>query len=251
MNYFSGFNAAERYAAGRPYFHELVIQKIKATINRPVGHALDIACGTGLSTKALLNIADHICATDTSAEMLSHVPQSPRITYNLAAAEAQPYQDNTFDLITVCSGVHWFDIPGFLKEAHRLLRSDGWLVLYDNYFASEMIGVPAFQEWSLQTYLSHFPAPARNDTYQWTNTNLNPQHFSLVKEDSFSNIVRFSKTELISYLTTQSNIAAAVTAQLYTYPDVEQWLSIQLAPFFDQQERQLVYNNWIKYIKIK
>src|ERR1039457_2288707 len=134
MNYFASQTAAERYAKGRPDFHANTIQHVKDFLNfsGKIDKALDIACGTGLSTKALLQIADNVYGTDISQQMLSLVTRKDQIHYSLAPAEQQPFPDSDFDLITVSSGVHWFDIDRFLMEAKRLLRPRSWLVLYEN-----------------------------------------------------------------------------------------------------------------------
>jgi ubiquinone/menaquinone biosynthesis C-methylase UbiE len=142
MNYFHPKAAAERYLKGRPDFHSNTIKHIKdyLRLDKKLNNALDVACGTGLSTKALLKIATNVFGTDISQEMLKLALQPDKINYAVAPAEQQPFADNTFDLITVSSGVHWFDIDKFLIEANRLLKSKSWLVLYENHFISEMVG---------------------------------------------------------------------------------------------------------------
>jgi len=142
MNYFNPKTAAERYSKGRPDFHSNTLKHVKdyLHLNKKLDKALDIACGTGLSTKALLEIATHVYGTDASQEMLNLAAHTDKINYSVASAEQQPFSDNSFDLITVSSGVHWFDIDKFLIEANRLLKSKSWLVLYENYFISEMVG---------------------------------------------------------------------------------------------------------------
>src|SRR6476661_1539930 len=135
MNYFSPKTAAERYSKGRPDFHSNTIKHIKdyLHLDQKLNNALDVACGTGLSTKALLEIATHVYGTDSSQEMLNLAAQPGGIQYAIAPAEQQPFADNSFDLITVSSGVHWFDIDRFLAEAYRLLKPTAWLVLYENH----------------------------------------------------------------------------------------------------------------------
>jgi SAM-dependent methyltransferase len=86
--------------------------------------------------------------------------QSDSIQYTLAAAEQQPFADNNFDLITVSSGVHWFDIDRFLAEANRLLKPGAWLVLYENHFIAEMVGDESFTNWFPEVYLKKFPSPS-------------------------------------------------------------------------------------------
>jgi ubiquinone/menaquinone biosynthesis C-methylase UbiE len=253
MNYFAPKIAAERYSKGRPDFHKNTIRHIKNYLNldKKLGKALDVACGTGLSTKALLEIATHVYGTDISPEMLKHAWQSDKINYALAPAEQQPFGDNFFDLITVSSGVHWFDIDRFLTEAHRVLKSKAWLVLYENHFIAEMVGNDNFTHWFPEVYLKKFPSPPRNNTYNWTNENLNPKNFNFITEEKFKNSVTLTKKQLALYFTTQSNIIAAVEKNQTTYEQVENWLDYELASFFenDSATQTINYGNWIKYIQ--
>jgi ubiquinone/menaquinone biosynthesis C-methylase UbiE len=253
MNYFNPKTAAARYSKGRPDFHSNTIKLIKAFLHldKKLDNALDIACGTGLSTKALLEIATNVYGTDTSQEMLNHAAQPDKIRYALAPAEQQPFADNTFDLITVCSGVHWFDIDKFLAEANRLLKSNGWLVLYENHFIAELPGHEIFTSWFQNVYLNKFPSPPRNNAYVWTNKNLNPKNFNFIKEEIFKNPVSFNKKQLALYFTTQSNIIAAVEKNETTYEKVENWLAQELALFFrdDETAQTINYGNWVKYIQ--
>jgi ubiquinone/menaquinone biosynthesis C-methylase UbiE len=253
VNYFNPKSAAERYAKGRPDFHANTIQHVKAflKLTHKLDNALDVACGTGLSTKALLEVAGNIYGTDISTEMLSHSLERDSIQYSLAPAEQQPFGDNIFDLITVSSGVHWFDIDAFLIEANRILKSKAWLVLYENYFLSEMDHHPAFKRWFPEVYLSKYPSPPRNNAYDWTSQNLNKKNFNLVNEEAFENAVTFNKKQLSLYFTTQSNIIHAVEKGETTYAEVENWLSNELAEFFESNDatRTIQYGNWIKFIQ--
>lgn len=252
MNYFNPKAAAERYSKGRPDFHSNTIQHIKGYLHldKKINNALDVACGTGLSTQALLEIATNVYGTDISQEMLNHALQPDKISYSIAPAEQQPFPDNYFDLITVSSGVHWFDIDQFLAEANRLLKSKSWLVLYENHFISEMVGNDNFANWFPNVYLKKFPSPPRNNEYNWTNENLNPKNFNFIAEEKFKNAVSLTKRQLALYFTTQSNIIAAVEKNQTTYEEVENWLDHELAPFFDDDAPKTInYGNWIKYIQ--
>ncbi len=253
MNYFTPKTAAARYLKGRPDFHGNTIKHIKAflQLDKKLENALDIACGTGLSAKALLEIATNVYGTDTSQEMLNHAAQPDKIRYALAPAEQQPFADHTFDLITVCSGVHWFEIDKFLSEASRLLKKKGWLVLYENHFIAELSGHENFTSWFRNVYLNKFPSPPRNNAYAWTNENLNPKNFNFIKEEIFKNPVSFNKKQLALYFTTQSNIIAAVEKNETTYEKVENWLARELASFFrdDETAQTIHYGNWVKYLQ--
>jgi len=253
MNYFSPHTAAERYSRGRPDFHANTIRHIKEylQLDRLVEKALDIACGTGLSTKALLEIASQVYGTDISEEMLMRAPLPEKIQYQLAPAEKQPFSDSSFDLITVSSGVHWFNIKAFLRETHRLLKKEGWLVIYENHFIAEMEGQPDFTAWFKDVYLKTFTSPPRNNSFDWSDANLGQYHFRMAKEEVITNPVQLTKEQLILYFTTQSNIIAAVESGKTSYETAEQWLSEALSPFFPQPDeaRTIHYGNWIKYLQ--
>ncbi|MFT3912291.1 MAG: class I SAM-dependent methyltransferase [Ferruginibacter sp.] len=253
MNYFEPYTAAERYSKGRPRFHSNTIRHISdfLQLKNKLGSALDIACGTGLSTKPLLEIAANVYGTDTSQSMLNFALDKDKIKYAIAAAAQQPFEDNYFDLVTVGSGVHWFDIDTFLPEARRVLKNKSWLVLYDNFFIAAMENNPGFKDWHQQVYLNKFPAPARNDKYDWSDENLKEQHFDLVKEETFTNPVSFNKNELALYFTSQSNIISVVEKNETTYEEVEDWLDKELTVFFINNKVSQIINfgNWIKYIQ--
>lgn len=255
MNYFSPKTAAERYAKGRPFFHRNTINHIRQflEIAGKLENGLDVACGTGLSTVALSDIAENVFGTDTSEEMLKQVTKTDTIKYIKAPAEDLPFDDNFFDIATVSSGVHWFNIDRFLQEAERVLKSKSHLVLYENHFISEMPEVEAFHDWFPNVYLKKFPSPKRNNTYDWTNENLHDKGFSFIKEEKFKNPMEFTKAQLILYFTTQSNITAAVENKISDYEEIENWLDKELTPFFENNDKRTInYGNWIKYLqKIK
>jgi ubiquinone/menaquinone biosynthesis C-methylase UbiE len=252
MNYFNTKATAERYSIGRPYFHGNTIKHIQDFLNlkAKLDKALDVACGTGLSTKPLLEIATHVYGTDISQDMLNVAPKVEGIKYKIAPAEEQPFPDNSFDLITVSSGVHWFDIDKFLIEACRLLKSKSWLILYENYFSAEMVDNAAFKTWFTSIYLNKYPSPPRNK-YQWAKENLRPKNLDFVFEKTYQNSIGFNKKDLVLYFTTQTNIISAIEKQGTTYQTAERWLEEELSPFFDNESivHSIEYGNWIKFIQ--
>jgi ubiquinone/menaquinone biosynthesis C-methylase UbiE len=253
MNFFSSSIAAERYAAGRPDFHANTINRVRDFLNidSKLPRALDIACGTGLSAKALLPVAEKVYGTDMSEEMLSRAHEKSKIYYAVATAEKQPFDDAEFDLITVSSGVHWFNIDAFLMEANRLLKMKGWLVIYENFFAGEMEENEEFKKWANEVYLQRFPSPPRNKYYDWSEDNMRPMNFTIHTPENFKNQVAFNKSQLINYFTTQSNIIAAVDSGKYTYGEIEEWLNNELPVYFENESatRIVSYGNWIKYLQ--
>jgi len=210
MTHFDSAGAARRYAAARPDFHPTVVPLIARRLGGgvPVERALDVGCGTGRSTAAVRALAERAVGVDRSPAMLAWAPRHPGVGYAAAAAERLPFDDGAFGLVTVALAFHWFDRDRFLAEAHRVLGAAGWLVIYDNAFAGEIVEAPAFARWSREVYLGRFPSPPR-DRRPLTAA-AGDRGFDLVGQEAYSNEVAFTAESLVAYLMTQSNVIAAI-----------------------------------------
>jgi ubiquinone/menaquinone biosynthesis C-methylase UbiE len=250
MNYFAYRTAAERYAMARPYFHPLVMEKVAAHwLKRiPFARALDVGCGTGMSTRALLLIADQAIGTDISPEMLAQTEQNPRIQFVQAPAEKLPFASHNFDLITSCMAFHWFDQPRFLREAARLLKKDAPLLIYGHGFAGAMQGNPDFAEWNDQIYLQQYPNPPRQSMS--ASQQLLQQAGWLHETEAFSHTIPMSLEQLAHYLLTQSNVIVQVEQGQQTAEAVCEWLEDSLRPFFRQPFEQMQFRGHIWYCRV-
>lgn len=233
MNYFDSQSAAERYIKGRPYFHPLIIRRIKEvlSITEPLSSALDVGCGTGLSTLALKEVSRSAIGVDASAEMIALAPEADGVEYFVARAEKLPFDEGTFDLITLSQVFHWLERDKFLAEAHRVLRPSAWLVAYDNYFLGQMVGNAEFYKWYREEYLKKYPAPPRAKI-TFTAENTSPFGFDILKEEWHENVIIFSLEGLVDYLVTQSNIIAAVEGGNESIGETRAWLMDSLRPMF-------------------
>jgi ubiquinone/menaquinone biosynthesis C-methylase UbiE len=251
MNFFAYKSAAERYANHRPYYHPLVISRVKSQLglSKPVRRALDVGCGTGQSTVALKEIADSVIGVDVSDEMLALAPQKQGVEYLHANAEdLSALENGSFDLITASMAYHWFNRDHFLVEAHRLLIGSGWLVIYNNGFTGQMKENISFEEWVEQTYVQRYPTPARN----WMSLDSEgAKEFGFVSfhVEDYQNNVQFTAEELSAYLTTQSNVISAVEHGSETIEDVYRWLVSQTKPYFSSEKATFVFNGYIWYLQ--
>ncbi len=134
---------------------------------------------------------------------------------------------------------HWFDQRRFLAEAARVLATNGELWVYNLFFPGVLVGDASFSSWHRETYLPRFPSPSRHpDTLEALLPNL-PLRFAEDRWLSFE--VPFSARGLRNYLTTQSNVEAALRHGA-SITEVDEWLDSELGRFFRaQQERQFIY----------
>ena len=105
-------------------------------MNQP--QALDLGCGAGHAGFALASGGARVTAYDLTAEMLSVVEEEARrrglhtIRTRQGPAERMPFADAAFDLVvTRYSAHHWIDLPAALREAARVLKPNGVLVVID------------------------------------------------------------------------------------------------------------------------
>lgn len=94
---------------------------------------LDLGCGTGVLTKALAMLGHDVTGVDISQAMLDQIDTSAgpgRITLRQGNVFALPFADASFDgVITRWVIPHFRDWPGIVREAARVLRPGGTLVI--------------------------------------------------------------------------------------------------------------------------
>jgi ubiquinone/menaquinone biosynthesis C-methylase UbiE len=97
---------------------------------------LDVGCGTGVLLERIVDRYPDVRVTgvDLSPAMLAQARHRlpPRVTLEVADAEALPFPGNSFDLVLSLSSFHFWPAPGLsLAELRRVLRPGGRLVITD------------------------------------------------------------------------------------------------------------------------
>ena len=93
---------------------------------------LELATGTGLIAKHIVNAAAHIEATDASAEMIAEAKRdnhSAKLHFSVQDMFRLPYAEESFDVGIVSNALHIVPQPvKALAEIHRVLKDDGVLI---------------------------------------------------------------------------------------------------------------------------
>jgi demethylmenaquinone methyltransferase/2-methoxy-6-polyprenyl-1,4-benzoquinol methylase len=95
------------------------------TAVRPGDKVLDVCCGTGDLTLADREAGGDVIGVDFSEEMLARARRkAPDIHWMRADATALPFEDETFDVVTVGFGIRNLpDLEAGLRELARVTRS--------------------------------------------------------------------------------------------------------------------------------
>ncbi|XP_053327237.1 putative methyltransferase DDB_G0268948 [Spea bombifrons] len=100
---------------------------------KPFKLAVDVACGTGRSTRPLAPHFEKVIGIDISESQIHEArrhTQEQNVTYQVASAHKLSLKDNSVDLINGDLAVHWFNINKFMEEAARVLNTNGCIALY-------------------------------------------------------------------------------------------------------------------------
>jgi ubiquinone/menaquinone biosynthesis C-methylase UbiE len=130
---------------------------------------LELATGTGLIAKHIVNAAAHIEATDASPEMIAEAKRenhSAKLHFSVQDMFCLPYADKSFDVVIVSNALHIVPQPEkALVEIQRVLKEDGVLIAptfthAGNSFSGKvraffmrMAGFPLHSKWTSAEYL--------------------------------------------------------------------------------------------------
>ncbi len=127
----------ENYVRYRPGYPPEALRALITECGLRPHHAVaDIASGTGIWTRNLLEKGNLVYGVEPNAEMRQAgerlLAGFPRFTSVAGKAEATTLGDASVDFVTAAQAAHWFDRAGARREFVRILKPGGWLVLLWN-----------------------------------------------------------------------------------------------------------------------
>ena len=130
---------------------------------------LELATGTGLIAKSIVNAAARIEATDASVEMIAEAKrdnQSAKLYFSVQDMFRLPYADESFEVVIVSNALHIVPQPEkALAEIYRVLKDDGVLIAptfthaENSFFGNskafflKLAGFPLYSKWTSEEYL--------------------------------------------------------------------------------------------------
>jgi len=127
----------ENYVRYRPGYPPEVLNLLRTECGLQASHIVaDIASGTGVFTRLLLENGNSVFAVEPNTEMreagVHELESYPRLVSVAGTAEETTLRSASVDFVTAAQAAHWFDLPRARAEFARILRPEGWCVLIWN-----------------------------------------------------------------------------------------------------------------------
>jgi SAM-dependent methyltransferase len=211
---------ASDYARFRvPFSPRLFERLLGFGIGLPGQKILDVGAGTGLLAAPLRNAGADVTCLDLQFELLDQSRiDAPHV---VARAEALPFPDGSFDVVTAGQCWHWFDRHRAPAEIRRVIRAGGIVtVVYQTY-----IPLPgSVAERTEQLILQHRPGWRHTNT-----TGINGQvlrdlqvnGYGEIESFSFDVEIAFSREGWRGFIRTTSAVGASMSSGQLSRFDAE------------------------------
>jgi ubiquinone/menaquinone biosynthesis C-methylase UbiE len=241
-NPFDDLDMAEGYANARPNVHRLVIERV--SFKAPLGFALDLGCGAGLSTVALEQVAHTRFGIDPAEAMIQAAQKRvPDARFAVASAEEIPLSSKSVDLISAAGSLNYVNFERFFAEARRVLKPGALIVVYDFSPGKSFANDGSLEAW-FGKFSERYPWPAFNGHH------LNPQvlgglnsAFRLTSHEDFAIPLPITLPKYVDYMMTETNVAQAVEKGV-PRAEIRGWCEQTLAPIFASQAREVFFKGY-------
>jgi SAM-dependent methyltransferase len=226
------------YAFDRPPIHEQILRS--ARLDGHADRALDVGCGAGLSTAALVPLARQVTGLEPVPAMLAHWRAvAPRARFVIGQAERLPFGENSFDLITAAGSLNYADLASAFPEIARVLTPDGSLVLYDFSPPKRSLGGAGGSDelahWFTE-FERRYPQPPGWRSLDVRESPLGAYGLRLRDYTDFEIRLPMALDAYLRYMLSEVNVDSAITRGAATPADVRDWCRDTLRAIFADGE---------------
>jgi SAM-dependent methyltransferase len=247
---FAHDRVAEGYSSARPYLHPAIFARVRERMGAPapLRRALDVGCGTGMSSVALRGLAAEVVGIDPSRDMLRRARSAEAVRYAAALGEGLPFRAGAFDLVVACGSIDWVDRARFLPRVAEVLVPGGWLVPLDFGDLGRSDEVPGLERWHEDVFQKACPRPPSHDPLV-TAEEAARAGFAAPDHHTFTDGCPFTASAYAAFLMTESNVIAAIEYGRRTADEVRTWLEGELQPLFGDGPRAVTFGGYIQVLR--
>jgi len=142
----SSSSEAAKYSAKRPEHPVEIVDSVVAFLRKkysgPMSMAIDVGCGTGMSTCNLFGTFDKILGVDLSEAMVDQAKKNFKredVEFKVSGAEKLPVENTSVQTVLVGRAIHYFDQKTFFQEVDRILVPGGVVAYYSVHFPTVLV----------------------------------------------------------------------------------------------------------------
>jgi len=145
-------NRVEDYVRFRPGYPAEILPLLKTWTSFRADHVVaDIGSGTGLLSKLFLDFGNRVIGVEPNSEMRAageeFLGAYPKFKSVAGSAEATTLPSDFVDFVAAGQAFHWFQMPAARQEFHRILKSEGRvLVIWNERLLDETAFLREYEE---------------------------------------------------------------------------------------------------------
>lgn len=186
------------YSKSRPgYPDELFV--FLSTLVKDKKLVWDCATGNGQAAVSLAKYFEKVIATDASRQQIDNAFEADNIEYLVAPAEEIYFEDETVDMVTVATALHWFDHERFFPEVNRVLKHGGVFAAWSYAESKISDDIDPIMDYFSREYLyEYWPPEARvNWMERYENIEI---PFEKIDAPGFTAEAEWDLEQLVNYL---------------------------------------------------
>ncbi len=237
---------AAGYARFRPPVHQPIMERVRQDpkTEQKFHDALDLGCGAGLSTAPLSGLAERRIGLEPVEAMLPWSRAvAPNAHFIVATAEAIPLGARSVDLVTAAGSLNYTDLPRALREAARVLKPEGLLVVYDFGPGRSFRNSTSLDEWFAK-FIARYPWPP--DGGQEISPEIlagTTSLFHLQSSERFELEVTLSRSFYVEYMLTETNVTFALQNGV-KHEEIRHWCEETLRPVWPNENQEVIFRGY-------
>jgi SAM-dependent methyltransferase len=237
------------YALDRPSVHGQFLQS--ARLGRQANRALDLGCGAGLSTAALMPWASQVIGLEPVAAMLAHRQKvAPQASFVIARAERVPFAPRSFDLVTAAGSLNYADLPSAFGEVARMLTPDGTFLLYDFSPGRRSAGDENLASW-FDSFERRFPWPPGWQPFDVRELPLSAYGLRLLDYTDVEARLPMTFDAYLRYMLSETNAEHAIASGARSADEVRDWCRESLLEVFANGEVTVVITGYVAKLAVR
>jgi SAM-dependent methyltransferase len=234
---------AAAYAFDRPSVHGEFVRS--AGLSRQADRALDVGCGAGLSTAALVPLARQVVGLEPVPAMLAHRRTvAPQARFVIAEAEQLPFARASFDLVAAAGSLNYADLPSAFGEVARVLTRDGMFLLYDFSPARRSVSSGDLERW-FASFERRFPWPPGWQPFDVRELPLGGYGLRLLQYADVETRLPMTFDAYLRYMLSETNVEHAIAREACSAEQARDWCRETLRAVFADGEVTVVIPGYV------